>query len=175
MSKLEDAAERARYERVIIVDENNHETGIAPRHLMRAKRLIHRSTFIFVFDSRGRLLVQRRTATKDMYPGYFDLAAGGVVTAGESYDESARREAAEELGIADTPLTPCFEFYYQDEKNRCFGKVYTCACEGPFSLQREEVASAEFRELSEILDGQIEPVTPDTIYALRCLLEHQQA
>jgi len=167
------AVERARHERVIIVDENNVEVGIAPRHEMRAKRLPHRATFIFVFDTRGRLLVQKRTDTKDMYPGYFDLAAGGVVAAGESYAESAAREAAEELGIRDTPLVECFEFYYEDEKNRCFGRAYTCTHEGPFSLQPEEVVGAEFRELPEIMDGRIAPVTPDTLEALHRLLRYR--
>ena len=166
MTDINDAVERARNERVIIVDEKNREIGIAPRHEMRAKRLPHRATFIFVFDTRDRLLVQRRTDTKDMYPGYFDLAAGGVVLEGESYAESAEREAAEELGIRDTPLVERFEFYYEDNKNRCFGKAYTCTFEGPFSLQPEEVISAEFRELSEIMDGRIEPMTPDTLEAL---------
>lgn len=169
------AVERARNERVVIVDESNREVGTAPRHEMRAKRLPHRATYIFVFDENGRLLVQRRTNTKDMYPGYFDLAAGGVVVAGETYDESAVREAEEELGIRDTPLTPYFGFYYEDEKNRCFGKVYACTHEGPFTLQPEEVVSTEFCDLPEILDGRIEPVTPDTLDALKRLLERQQA
>lgn len=175
MTDIGSAVERARHERVIIVDDHNREVGIAPRHEMRARRLPHRATFIFVFDTRGRLLVQRRTDTKDMYPGYFDLAAGGVVLEGESYAESAEREAAEELGIHDSPLVEHFEFYYEDEKNRCFGKVYTCTHEGPFALQPEEVVSAEFRELSEILDGRIEPVTPDTLEALKRLRDQKRA
>lgn len=175
MSDPGNAVERARHERVVIVDGKNRETGIAPRHEMRAQRLLHRSTFIFVFDTRSRLLVQRRTDTKDMYPGYFDLAAGGVVTEGESYDESAKREAAEELGIVDAPLTPCFVFYYEDPKNRTFGKVYTCTHEGPFTLQPEEVVSAEFRDLTDVLEGRIEPVTPDTLEALNKLLEYRKS
>lgn len=174
MTDIENAVERARNERVIIVDESNREVGVAPRHEMRANRLPHRATFIFVFDTRGRLLVQKRTDTKDMYPGYLDLAAGGVVAAGESYAESAEREAAEELGIRDTPLVERFEFYYEDEKNRCFGRAYTCTCDGPFSLQPEEVVGAEFRELAEIMAGRIEPVTPDTLEALHRLLKQSR-
>ncbi len=47
----------------------------------------------------GRLLVHRRADDKDVYPGWWDLAAGGVVGAGEAYGAAARRELAEELGV----------------------------------------------------------------------------
>ncbi len=167
MSGSENEIERARRERVVIVDDHNVEVGAAPRHEMRSKRLPHRATFILVFDSKGRLLVQKRTETKDLYPGFYDLAAGGVVVEGESYDASAEREAAEELGIQGVPLTAHFDFYFEDSGNRCFGRVYSCTCEGPFRLQPEEVVSVEFRPLDEILGGRIEPVTPDTLDALK--------
>ena len=162
-----DEIERARQERVVIVDDHNVVVGAAPRHEMRSKHLPHRATFILVFDSRGRLLVQKRTETKDIYPGYYDLAAGGVVVEGESYELSAEREAAEELGIQGVPLESRFDFYFEDSGNRCYGRVYSCVCEGPFRLQPEEVVSAEFRELEDILDGRIAPVTPDTLDALK--------
>ncbi len=171
MSGFENEIERARNERVVIVDDDNMVVGSAPRHEMRTKRLPHRATFILVFDSNGRILVQKRTSTKDVYPGYYDLAAGGVVTDGESYDESALREAAEELGIRGVPLEHQLDFYYEDPGNRCFGRVYSCVCEGPFELQHEEVVSAQFTELSEVLDGHIGPLTPDSVAALRQYLE----
>jgi 8-oxo-dGTP pyrophosphatase MutT (NUDIX family) len=167
----DDEIQRARNERVVIVDADNAAVGVAPRHEMRSQRLPHRATFILVFDTKGRILVQKRTDTKDVYPGYYDLAAGGVVTEGESYDESAVREAAEELGIRGVPLEHRFDFYYEDPGNRCFGRVYSCVCDGPFTLQPEEVVSVEFTELPEVLDGRIAPLTPDTVEALRRYLE----
>ena len=136
----------ASQEIVQVVDGENRPVDELPRHRVRSENLPHRATFIFVFDHRGRVLVQRRTAIKDIYPGYYDLAAGGVVAAGESYEECAEREAAEELGIRDTALESKFDFYYEDERNRCFGRVFTCVHEGPrsrpFTLQVGEAASA---------------------------------
>ena len=116
------------------------------------------------------MLVQRRTAIKDICPGFYDLAAGGVVAAGESYEACAEREAAEELGIRDTPLEPKLDFYYEDEGIRCFGRVFTCVHEGPFTLQAEEVESVAFRTVEEIAAGCIAPLTPDTRLALERLL-----
>jgi isopentenyldiphosphate isomerase len=69
---------------VTIVDAHNNVVGSAPRWEMRAKRLPHRSTYILVFNSQGELFVQKRTMTKDVFPGYYDPATGGVVLAGES-------------------------------------------------------------------------------------------
>ena len=60
---------------------------------MRAHNLQHRAVSTAVLGSDGRLLVHRRSATKDVWPGMWDLAAGGVVAASETYDDAARREA----------------------------------------------------------------------------------
>ncbi len=167
MGGVEEEIERARRESVVIVDDRNRVVGALPREDMRRRRLPHRATFILVFDSKGRLLVQKRTLTKDLYPGYFDLAAGGVVVEGESYEDSAEREAEEELGICGVALERQFDFYFEDRGNRCFGRVYACVCDGPFRLQPEEVVSVEFRPVDEVLGGAVAPVTPDTLEALK--------
>lgn len=155
---------------VTLVDEHNHVIGSAKRRRMRAERLLHRATYIFVFASDGRLYLQRRTDTKDMFPGYWDAAAGGVLLAGESYDESARREVAEELGIRNVPLESHFDFLHEDASNRLWGRVYTCVYEGPFHWQAEEVVEGRFVPVEDVLAGRFEPLTPDTLAALRRLL-----
>ena len=155
---------------VTVVDDENRPVAELPRHRVRGENLPHRATYVFVFDCRGRVLVQRRTMTKDLYPGYCDLAAGGVVGAGESYEDCAQREAEEELGIRGTALEPRLDFYYEDESNRCFGRVFTCVHDGPFALQPEEVVSVEFRTVDEITAGRIVPVTPDSRMAFERLL-----
>ncbi len=160
----------ASQEIVMVVDGENRPVAELPRHRMRSENLPHRATYIFVFDRAGRVLVQRRTAIKDMYPSYYDLAAGGVVAAGESYEENAEREAEEELGIRGTALEPKFDVYYEDERNRCFGRVFTCVHEGPFTLQVEEVESVAFHTVEEIAAGDVAPVTPDSRLAFDRLL-----
>ena len=156
---------------VIVVDDHNRPVAELPRHRVRGENLPHRATCIFVFDRRGRVLVQRRTATKDLYPGFYDLAAGGVVAAGESYEQCAEREAEEELGIRGTALAPKFDFHYRDEHNRCFSRVFTCVHDGPFTLQPEEVESVKFHTVGAITGGGIAPVTPDTLLAFNRLIE----
>ncbi len=158
-------------EQVQIVDRQNRITGAAPRSVMRRKALTHRASFILVFNTSGELFLQKRTETKDIYPGYWDVAAGGVVMAGESYEESAERELAEELGIRDVPLIVLFDHYYEDPDNRVWGRVFYCSHEGPFILQVEEVAYGRFTPLDEaLLLSLSEPFTPDGVEILRRIL-----
>lgn len=98
-------------EKVTIVDRHNRIVGSASRYEMRKKGLIHRAAYSLVFNSQKELFVHKRTPTKDIYPGYYDIAAGGVVLAHESYEESARRELAEELGIKKKKLESHFDFF----------------------------------------------------------------
>ena len=153
---------------VLIVDPDNNEIGSAPRHEMRAKGLVHRATYILVFNGRGELFVQKRTMTKDIYPGYYDVAAGGVVLAGESYDEAARRELEEELGVRDTDLSAHFTFLYANEANRVWGRVYSCTYDGAITLQAEEVESGFFMTPQKVLAlSEKVPFTPDGVKVLK--------
>ena len=91
-------------ELVDVVDENDRVLRTVRRDEMRREGLRHRATYVLLFNSTGQLFVHRRTSDKDVYPSYFDCAFGGVVGAGESYDEAARRELAEEAGLEGIPL-----------------------------------------------------------------------
>jgi len=159
---------------VTIVDKDNNITGSVPRLQMRVEGLCHRATYILVFDSAGRLFVQKRTLTKDIYPGYHDVATGGVVLAGESYDVSAERELAEELGIVNTPLEALFDFYHEHGRNRVWGRVYSCVWDGPVVLQAEEVASGDYYPVAEIIAMRNRnPFTPDGWYVLQRYLQSE--
>ncbi len=166
-----DAAE----EIVAVVDENNTVVGSVPRKEMRAKALPHRATYVLVFNSRGQLYVQKRTMTKDVFPGYYDPAAGGVVLAGEEYEQGALREVEEEMGVRGVPLTPLFRFYHQETRNRVWGAVFSCVYDGEIVLQEEEVESGAFMAVPDILRmAQTEPFTPDGLYVLKRYLAECQ-
>ena len=87
---------------VDIVNEENEVIAQASREQMRAQCLRHRATYIVVHDGMGKILVQRRTETKDFLPGMLDATAGGVVQADEQLLESARREAEEVSPLPST-------------------------------------------------------------------------
>ena len=153
---------------VAIVDEDNNVVGSAVRREMRARRLPHRATYILVFNPRGEVFIQKRTLTKDVFPGYYDPAAGGVVLAGESYLEGAHRELEEEMGIRDVPLQSLFEFYHTDANSRVWGAAYRCVYGGAVTLQEEEVESGAFMAVGQVFEAAAtQPFTPDGLYVLR--------
>ncbi len=154
-----------------IVDKNNQVTGNATRREMRDGRLIHRASYVLVFNNKGEIFVHKRTITKDVFPGYYDVAAGGVVLAGESYEASADRELFEELGIK-APLVSRFDHFHDTTDNRVWGRVFTCIHEGPMKFQESEVESGEFMAVKDVLGMSLEkPFTPDGIEILHKCLE----
>ena len=160
-------------ELVTIVDEENNEVGVLPRRKMRAGRLPHRATYILVYNSRDELYVQKRTQTKDVFPGYYDVAAGGVVLAGESYLKGAVPELEEEVGIRETPLKELFDLYYEDEHIRLWGRAFSCVYDGELVLQEEEVESGAYMKVEQVLRfAENESFTPDCLYVLQ---RHQGA
>lgn len=150
---------------VDIVNEQNEVIAQSSRQQMRAQRLRHRATYIVVHDGMGKILVQRRTDSKDYFPGWLDATAGGVVQRGENVLDSARREAEEELGIAGVPFAEHGMFYFEDEHCRVWGGLFSCVSHGPFALQESEVAEVNWM-LPEEITARCDEFTPDSLKAL---------
>ena len=107
------------------VDENDHIVGPCLRGEAHKLGLRHRSVHILVFNSEGELYLQKRSSTKDVNPGLWDTSAAGHVDFGESYEESARRELVEELGIDySEPLEPLFKMEASADTGWEFIQVY---------------------------------------------------
>lgn len=63
-------------EQIAWVDEQDNLLGALVRSDLRERGLIGRGTYIMLFNSAGELCVHRRTLSKAIYPGYWDVAAG---------------------------------------------------------------------------------------------------
>ncbi|MGW1886257.1 NUDIX hydrolase [Streptomyces sp. NPDC001970] len=141
-----------------IVDENDEVIGQAPRGEAYARGLRHRCVFVQARDADGRIFVHRRTATKLVFPSLYDMWVGGVVGAGESYDDAALREAEEELGVWGLPRpVPLFAFLYEAPASdpeqiwqTWWSAVYEVRCELPVDPQAEEVAWHAFVPEAEL-------------------------
>ena len=138
-------------EPVEIIDGSGAVVGVVARAVMRRDNLKHRAVFVAVFDSRGRLLVHQRSATKDLWPSRWDIAVGGVMAPGESWADGARRELADEMGI-DGPiaLEHLGDGSYADADVDTVGRVYRVVSDGPFVFVDGEVVAAELVTADEL-------------------------
>jgi 16S rRNA (adenine1518-N6/adenine1519-N6)-dimethyltransferase len=90
-----------------VVDEGDRIRGYASRAEVHGNNLLHRAVHILIFNEAGDVYLQQRSRSKDRHPLKWDSSAAGHVTVGEAYDETARRELKEELGV-DVPLEKVF-------------------------------------------------------------------
>ncbi len=82
------------------MDGDDHVVGQVTRAEMRRTGARHRATYVVVRTTSGGVVVHRRAEWKDVSPGAWDLCFGGVVDAGESWDDAAGRELMEEAGVS---------------------------------------------------------------------------
>ncbi|HKB41053.1 MAG TPA: NUDIX domain-containing protein [Gemmataceae bacterium] len=158
-------------ELIDVIDDAGRTIASVPRREVRERRLPHRCVYVLVFNGRGELFIHLRTPTKDVYPSHWDVAVGGVLAAGESFDEGARRETSEELGINARP-EPLFPFRYADCFTFAHGMVYRLLHDGPFRLQPEEIVRGEFVRADEVAARIArDPFCPD---GLGVLAEYQR-
>ena len=145
-------------ELVDVVDADDRVVDVVTRAVMRARGLPHRAVYLVVQSTTGALLVHQRSFDKDIAPGWWDIAVGGVVTAGETYDIAARRELAEEIGLTDASIKPLGAGRYDDDGRRdegrqddrialhVVGHIYRVVHDGPFTFADGEVIAAEWVE-----------------------------
>jgi 8-oxo-dGTP pyrophosphatase MutT (NUDIX family) len=146
------------------VDDHDNVIAVVPRTRIRAEALLHRSVGVIVRSSRGEVLIQRRSMTKDLHPGWWDIGAGGVVSAGESYAASAVRELYEELGVEVEQLTFLFAGTFRSPTLNLLGQIFEAVHDGPFAFNDGEVAEAFFVTIAELTDRlNRESFMPDSV------------
>jgi isopentenyldiphosphate isomerase len=152
-----------------IVDEDDRVVRSAPRGTVLDEYHIHRAVIFFVFDRDGNVFVNKRSSQKELYPGYWSVAFGGHVLAGESYDAAAIREVQEETGLLDRP-TPVGSFKKRTGDERENVTVYAVTASQDLDLFPEEIDQGQFATLAELNEmlGRFDflPETPDLMKIL---------
>ncbi|MDQ3413876.1 MAG: 16S rRNA (adenine(1518)-N(6)/adenine(1519)-N(6))-dimethyltransferase RsmA [Verrucomicrobiota bacterium] len=130
-------------EQFAVVDEMDRVTGAMARSEVHGNNLRHRAVHIFLFNPAGELLLQKRSRWKDRHPNVWDSSAAGHVGATEEYDETARRELREELGVT-TNLTRVTQLPASEKTGQEFIWLYRGEHPGPFLPARSEIDAVQF-------------------------------
>jgi len=134
-----------------VVDENDQVTGQNTRSEVHRLGLLHRAIHIFVFDSVGRLLLQKRSAAKDEFPSMWTSSASGHVDAGEDYDNAAARELTEELDL-NVPLRKLQKFSACDQTANEFVVLYQATTDEPVTFPAVEIDAVESVEMNSLVN-----------------------
>jgi len=128
-----------------VVNERDEVIDRLPRDEVHRRGLLHRAVHILVFDSKGRVFLQKRSQSKDTHPGAWDSSTSGHVDSGEDYDTAAVRELEEEIGLrVSVPPERLFKIDACAETDQEFVWVYRLTSEGPFTLHPEEIECGEW-------------------------------
>lgn len=131
------------------LDDSGEVIGPVSRTEMRAGNLRHRSVFVVALNEADEVIVHRRAGWKDVWPEYWDIAVGGVVMSGESWESAASRELAEELGVAGD-LVYLGEDRFEDESVREHCRIYQVRVTDAVAPVDGEVAEYEWVPVGEL-------------------------
>ncbi len=157
-------------ELVYEVDENDKIVRVVRRGELTDNNLRHRCVYILFRDRFGRILVHRRAETKRVFPKYYDMFVAGMVAAGETYDQAARRESAEEVGQRNVVLRPRGKWRFDHDVVPQWAMIYTATVSGPVVPQPAEVEWFGFRTEDELAESiEQNDYCPDSLYFYRRL------
>ncbi|MFH0922906.1 MAG: NUDIX domain-containing protein, partial [Candidatus Micrarchaeota archaeon] len=127
----------------IVNDEDNviGETTIDEAH---DKKLLHRIIHIIIRNSKGDIMIVKRQG--GYCAGLWDISVGGHVSAGESYEQAAKREIVEEAGV-NAPIKFAFKFVNKPRAHSV--SCFTAECDGPFKFN-DESSEQKFAGKEEI-------------------------
>lgn len=133
-------------ESIDIVNKDNNIIGESDVATAHAEGLRHRVAGVFVFDTDGYLYLQ----TGNKY-GEYDLSVGGHVRKGESYEDAAKREMLEEIGL-EVPIRLVSTFLPADARLNHFWAIYTATASMNWKFKpTKEVWSLEKMKLEDVI------------------------
>ena len=100
--------------KVILVDGNDIQTGIAGKLEAHEKGLLHRAVSVFVINSAEEWILQKRAMDKYHSNGLWTNTCCTHPFPGESVFEAAKRRLREEMGIICN-VTWLFSFIYKEK------------------------------------------------------------
>lgn len=165
-----------RYPPLHIFNEADEPVGEAMLEEILAKGLLHRVIHVWVEDPDGNILLQLRGPKVGTNPNKWDFATAGYVDAGENYEQTAKRELTEELGLTDFKLHDLGVVreneVIQGNKVRRFAGVFKAVIppDTKFKLQKSEVVDVKWfspGELKRFIAEHPDQVSPYFIKWLR--------
>jgi isopentenyl-diphosphate Delta-isomerase len=129
--------------RLILVDKHDMPTGTAEKMEAHEKALLHRAFSVFIFNSKGEMLLQQRALKKYHSGGLWTNACCSHPYEGQDTKAAAEKRLQEEMGFT-LPLTKAFEFVYTAPFDNGlteheYDHVFTATYDGTIQPDADEV------------------------------------
>lgn len=139
---------------VILVDENDQQIGEHEKMDAHVKGLLHRAFSVFIFNSKGEMLLQQRASSKYHSPNLWTNACCSHPQPGEQTNAAAMRRLGEELGFV-THIEHLFSFVYRSSFDNGlteheFDHVFKGIYDGPIKANEAEVQDFKFLSVDHI-------------------------
>jgi isopentenyl-diphosphate Delta-isomerase len=139
---------------VILVDEKDAPCGTMEKMEAHRKGVLHRAFSVFIFNSKGEMLLQQRAFSKYHSGGLFSNACCSHPRPGEDTLDAAHRRLKEEMGI-ETELHYKTSFVYRATfenglTEHEYDPVYTGVCDDEPAINPFEVASYKWLDADEL-------------------------
>ncbi len=141
-------------QQVTLVNEQDEPIGVIEKMEAHERGLLHRAFSIFIFNSRGELLLQQRSMDKYHSGGLWTNTCCSHPRPGEETIPAAQRRLREEMGFT-TGLEKVFDFIYRADFNNGlkefeFDHVFVGEHNGKVEVDKEEVMDYAFKKMDEI-------------------------
>lgn len=139
---------------VILVNELDEPIGTMEKMEAHEKALLHRAFSVFIFNSKGEMLLQQRARSKYHSGGLWTNACCSHPGPGEFTPDAAKRRLQEEMGFT-TMLDSVFHFTYKARfenglTEHEFDHVFIGTYDGPVHLNKDEAENYCFKSMQEI-------------------------
>jgi len=135
-----------------VVNEDGIEISRALRSVCHDGKsmLLHPVVHMHLFNQRGELFLQKRAASKDLLPGFWDTSVGGHISPGESPEEALKRETFEELGLKKFTFRFISKYVWESPREKELVYSFTGESENYPEINRDEIDEGRFWPLEEI-------------------------
>ena len=138
-------------ETVPYVDEAGQVLGRMSRtYAHGGSRPLHPVVHMHLVDRQGRIYLQKRSASKDLYSHKWDTSVGGHVDFGESIMDALYREAEEELGLVRFNPVALDTYVFESRRERELVSVFACVGNFVPVPNPEEIEKGKWWSVEEV-------------------------
>lgn len=139
---------------VVLVDNNDNQIGLMEKQAAHLNPTLHRAFSIFIFNSKGEMLLQQRALTKYHTPGLWTNTCCSHPRDGESLADATKRRLKEEMGM-ECELKEVFNFIYKADVMQGlieheFDHVFVGTTDAIPIINREEVEVYKYEIVENI-------------------------